>query len=166
MKSLCVRLAVVLVWGIRQQGEPLFISKEQKQSAAPAGSSSLGSSFHFSHPSNTDVHRHTPTLTYCTYANVHAAANTRTHSGKHPMTFHAYSHKQIDNSPESLNTSQVWTHKHRHTFFLDFIFKEVLRHRRQGAEGKRSSRRALHTLEQIPLPSSTHRLKEECQVWL
>lgn len=126
MTSVCVHLCVVLLWEIRQQGELPFISKEQKQSAAPAGSCILSSSFHF-----------LPTLP--PPARTHILIHTHTtYTSKHPMTFHAYSHKQIDNSPESLKASNVWAikHTHRHTYiFLDLIFKEGLRHRRQGAEG-------------------------------
>lgn len=56
-----------------------------------------------------------------------------TDTGKHPMTFYAYLYKQKNVQKAriffGLRTFAV-TH-----FYLDSIFKEGLRHRRQGAEG-------------------------------
>lgn len=54
------------------------------------------------------THTHIHARLYCTLASMRTIAHTERHTGKHPMTFPAYSHKQIDNSPESLKTALVW----------------------------------------------------------
>lgn len=54
----------------------------------------------------TQIHTHTVRLQ--TRKLVHTHTRTQKHTSEHPMTFHAYSHKQIDNSQESLKTSHAW----------------------------------------------------------
>jgi len=114
---------VLLDREIRQQGELPFITKVQKQSAATAGGSIFSFPFHFCHPCHS-----THTHTNCTYSNMHPR-DTWAYIQWHFMHIHI---KQIDNS----QSGHCKTHTHT---YLDFIFKEGLRHRRPGAEGGEES---------------------------
>lgn len=135
-KSLFGRRRVCLLWGIRQQGELPFISKEQKQSAATAGSCIPGFAFHSSyhcHFTQTKQQKQTSRDISCIF--------TQT------------------NGPEALKASHVWSIKHtRARFFLCISSKEEQRHGRRGARGREEAHSSSHShsLHQNPFSECVH----------
>lgn len=114
-----------LLWGIRQQGELPFISKEQKQSAATAGSCIPGLPFHSSyhcHFIQTSQQKQTSRDISCIF--------TQT------------------NSPEALKASHVWPIKHTRGFGFFFFRTSTKKSRDTGDDEPReeNTHTALHTL--------------------
>lgn len=126
-----------LLWGIRQQGELPFIGKEQKQSAATAGSCIPGSAFHSSY--------------HCHF--------TQNNQQKQTSRDISCIFTQTNKSPEALKASHVWTIKHtRACFFFVHFLQRSAETQETRSPGKRRDTQLFthHSLHQNPFSQSVH----------